>query len=79
MNSHQTVTLVEKLLKLGLNQDDIGIITPYSIQLRALKKFHRETPNIKVGTVEDFQGKFNCLMALFSVHMYHKIFFIFHA
>lgn len=42
-------------MKLGLNGDDIGIITPYALQMRAIRK-KLDKPEIRVGTVEDFQG-----------------------
>lgn len=69
MNCHlqKTVALVEKLIKFGVTEEDIGIITPYSIQLRALKRYHKDMPDIKVGTVEDFQGKFNRLVTTFPI------------
>lgn len=43
---------------IGLNQNDIGIISPYSMQVRALEKTleRHAVPDIKIGTVEDFQG-----------------------
>lgn len=47
----------------GLNEEDIGIITPYSLQLRALKKAHEKRPQITVGTIDDFQGKFMCFLS----------------
>ncbi|XP_055300785.1 probable RNA helicase armi [Sitodiplosis mosellana] len=39
-----------------LNEEDIGIITPYFLQFKALKRRHEKRPNIMIGTVEDFQG-----------------------
>ncbi|XP_055304449.1 probable RNA helicase armi isoform X2 [Sitodiplosis mosellana] len=56
---HVSVKLVEELIQSGLSEEDIGIITPYSVQLRALKKYHNKQfpkPNMKIGTIEDFQG-----------------------
>lgn len=49
---------MEKLIKMGLPEEDIGIITPYALQLSALQKCHANRPGITIGTVEDFQG--NC-------------------
>lgn len=79
-HSQQTVALVEKLIKFDLTEDEIGIITPYAIQLRALKKYHKETPDIKVGTVEDFQGKLSRFILRY-IHKQHFQFidnFLFH-
>lgn len=39
---------------MGCNNDDIGIITPYALQQRLIEKNLDE--DIKVGTIEDFQG-----------------------
>ncbi|KAM1216197.1 probable RNA helicase SDE3 [Malus sylvestris] len=43
----------------NLNEEDIGIITPYRQQVLKLKKaFENESmPNIKIGSVEQFQGQ----------------------
>ena len=51
----QIIWLTKKLLKRGLNANDIGIITPYALQMRAIRKT-LDKPEIRVGTVEDFQG-----------------------
>lgn len=40
----------------GMNEKDIGIITPYAMQSRAIEHRLKNNPQIKVGTVEDFQG-----------------------
>lgn len=53
----QTHILVDKLKKRGLPEEDIGIITPYALQLNALQNCHAKNPGITIGTVEDFQGK----------------------
>lgn len=47
--------MVENLLTLGLSEDDIGIITPYALQTRAIESSLKR-PEIRIGTVEDFQG-----------------------
>lgn len=47
--------LAEKIMSMGLSGDDIGIIAPYSLQMRAIEKSLKR-PEIRVGTVEDFQG-----------------------
>lgn len=48
--------LLDKLHGFGLSGKEIGIITPYAMQTRALKKRFESMPEIKIGTVEDFQG-----------------------
>ncbi|XP_031636601.1 probable RNA helicase armi isoform X2 [Contarinia nasturtii] len=49
--------LVEKIMNMGMDHADIGIITPYAMQTRALEnKLETDYPEIRVGTVEDFQG-----------------------
>ncbi|XP_031617415.1 probable RNA helicase armi [Contarinia nasturtii] len=51
------VSLLGKLKAFGLNGEEIGIITPYAMQSRALKKcFESISDDIRIGTVEDFQG-----------------------
>lgn len=41
----------------GLNSNDIGIIAPYILQVRAIEyKLKNKYPEIKVGTVEEFQS-----------------------
>lgn len=45
---------------MGFNVDDIGIITPYTLQVKDIRKicndfFDGEYP--KVGSVEEFQGQ----------------------
>lgn len=47
-----------KLLKSGINENDIGIITPYSRQVSLIKSFLGtfNIDNITVGSVEEFQG-----------------------
>lgn len=52
------VTLAKELIKMGLHADDIGIITPYAAQIKAIKK-RLETDGIYVETktVDGFQGR----------------------
>lgn len=54
------VYLVSQLYKCGLTEDDIGIITPYTLQARELRImseefFEGKLP--KIGSVEEFQGQ----------------------
>lgn len=46
--------LVDKLLKSGVNQDDIGIITPYKDHEDYLKS---KIEGVKIHTVDGFQGR----------------------
>lgn len=44
-------------MALGMDPEDIGVITPYALQTRALESsLQSEYAGIRVGTVEDFQG-----------------------
>lgn len=54
------VYLVNQLYKCGLKEDDIGIITPYTLQAREMRLmcedfFEGKIP--KIGSVEEFQGQ----------------------
>lgn len=54
--SKQVRFLVDSMMKLAMNENDIGVITPYSMQVRIIEFGLSQYPNLKVGTVEDFQG-----------------------
>lgn len=45
---------LEKLLQLGVNPQDIGIISPYNAQVSLLKK---QLEGIEISTVDGFQGR----------------------
>lgn len=51
--------MVNNLMLMGYGPDDIGIITPYSLQVKEIRSmcacFEMELP--KIGTVEEFQGQ----------------------
>ncbi|KAF9973542.1 hypothetical protein BGZ73_003205 [Actinomortierella ambigua] len=52
------VEYVKDLLKAGLPQDEIAIITPYSAQNALLKQLLRDDyPDVEIGTVDGFQGR----------------------
>ncbi|KAG0234521.1 hypothetical protein BGW41_001120 [Actinomortierella wolfii] len=52
------VNYVKDLLKAGVPQDEIAIITPYSAQNALLRQLLREDfPDIEIGTVDGFQGR----------------------
>lgn len=48
-----------KLMRHGCDADDIGIITPYTQQVKTIRNIIESTDLIapKVGTVEEFQGQ----------------------
>ncbi|RCH90379.1 hypothetical protein CU097_005726 [Rhizopus azygosporus] len=49
---------VKALLEKGLQEDQIGIITPYAFQVSKLRREIREHwPGIEIGTVDGFQGR----------------------
>ncbi|XWS13673.1 hypothetical protein CRYUN_Cryun36dG0058500 [Craigia yunnanensis] len=60
IEASKVVEIVKSLTNSGiLSQEDIGVITPYRQQVLKLKKAFEnlETPDIKVGSVEQFQGQ----------------------
>ncbi|KAJ4843442.1 putative RNA helicase sde3 [Turnera subulata] len=60
IEASKVVEVVRKLITRGdLIETDIGVITPYRQQVLKLKKAFedREMPDIKVGSVEQFQGQ----------------------
>lgn len=60
IEASKVVEVVKSLTATGiLTQEDIGIITPYRQQVLKLKKAFEnlEIPDIKVGSVEQFQGQ----------------------
>ncbi|XP_050216719.1 probable RNA helicase SDE3 [Mercurialis annua] len=60
IEASKVVEITIKLIERGnLNESDIGIITPYRQQVTKLKKAFEDLdmPDIKVGSVEQFQGQ----------------------
>ncbi|CEP12707.1 hypothetical protein [Parasitella parasitica] len=52
------LTHIRALLRDGLQEDQIGVITPYAAQVSKLKRDIREHwPRIEIGTVDGFQGR----------------------
>lgn len=53
----------------GIKESDIGIITPYSLQVKVLKQlFDKQCENsISIGTVEEFQGQERLIILLSTV------------
>lgn len=53
----QIKSFIGKLLTQNIEQDDIGVITPYHAQMLALRKGLKSLKKVRVGTVEEFQGE----------------------
>lgn len=55
----KVIEIIKKLTKKNLNEGDIGVITPYRQQVLKLKKVleNLDLLDIKVGSVEQFQGQ----------------------
>jgi hypothetical protein len=75
----KVVQIVDDLLKNGLpnrqvTNDDIGIISPYKSQVNKIKE--KLGAEIKVGTVEDFQGKEKLIIVISTVKSACKLGFI---
>eukprot|EP01133_Synstelium_polycarpum_P018869 gene18869-22570_t len=49
---------IEKLVRYGMDQAAIGVITPYNGQVKALKALVQpQFPDVEIGTVDGFQGR----------------------
>ncbi|GAM26146.1 hypothetical protein SAMD00019534_093210 [Acytostelium subglobosum LB1] len=48
---------VDKLIKYGIQQESIGVITPYNGQVKQLKSTLGDYKAIEIGTVDGFQGR----------------------
>ncbi|GAA0156850.1 RNA helicase [Lithospermum erythrorhizon] len=59
IEASKVVEIIKYLKDKGINKDDIGVITPYKQQVlkirKALESF--DSPDIRVGSVEQFQGQ----------------------
>ena len=77
------VDYVKKLLEFNVDEDDIGIITPYRKQVQKLKwrLEERGMTDITVGTTEEFQGqerkviivstvRYDAFLAKFCIYIY---------
>lgn len=49
--------LVKFYIKHGLKQEDIGVITPYKLQVKFIMSRLEKFPNVRVKTVDGFQGR----------------------
>ncbi|KAJ0981677.1 hypothetical protein J5N97_009932 [Dioscorea zingiberensis] len=59
IEASKVIEIIRKLTSTGLSEAEIGIITPYRQQVLKLKKALEslEMPDLKVGSVEQFQGQ----------------------
>lgn len=49
---------VEKLIKLGLNQEEIAVIAPYNLQVELLRlRLSNDYPKVEIKSVDGFQGR----------------------
>lgn len=64
-----------RLKKLGISMKNVGIITPYSLQVKRLRSIIDEgipDSGLKVGSVEEFQGQERDIILLSTVRTNHK-------
>lgn len=67
--------IITKLFSLGFTENDIGVITPYSLQvkdLRLLCEHQFENRSIKIGSVEEFQGQERNIIIISTVRSKSK-------
>ncbi|KAG8899891.1 hypothetical protein FRB99_006393 [Tulasnella sp. 403] len=64
------IEYIERLLsdsRHPLSADDIGVISPYRSQTQKLRKRLRDRPQLKVGSVEEFQGQERMVILITTV------------
>lgn len=71
----QVISILTQLFLLGFSDNDIGVITPYSLQVKDLrilcdKQF--ENRSIKIGSVEEFQGQERKIIIISTVRSKRK-------
>ncbi|THH07161.1 hypothetical protein EW145_g3579 [Phellinidium pouzarii] len=59
--------------KLRLEQQHIGVISPYNAQCRKIAKLFKDWPNIKIGNVEDYQGQERRIIIISTVRSSLKL------
>lgn len=65
-----------RLKKLGISMQNVGIITPYSLQVKRLRGIFDEAMpgcGLKVGSVEEFQGQERDIILVSTVRTNHKL------
>lgn len=57
------------IIRSGIKESDIGIITPYYLQVKVLKQVFDKLcgKSISIGTVEEFQGQERLIILLSTV------------
>lgn len=67
----QVVLFTKRLLQFGLSPDEIGIITPYQLQVKQIRSQMEEFLQLdvfpKVGSVEEFQGQERMVILISTV------------
>jgi len=66
-----------KLKKLGVSMTDVGVITPYALQVKNLKRIINESMpdcGLKIGTVEEFQGQERNIILVSTVRTSNHLF-----
>lgn len=71
----QVLSVLTQLFQLGFKDNDIGVITPYSLQVKDLrilcdKQF--ENRSVKIGSVEEFQGQERNIIIISTVRSKSK-------
>lgn len=69
----QVLCLVNQLYDCGLTENDIGIITPYTLQARELRLMSVEffgDKQPKIGSVEEFQGEYDSVRKAINTYTY---------
>ena len=54
------------IVLLGIDQEEIGVLTPYKAQVRAIREFLKvaNLSDISVGSVEQFKGQVWCKLQI---------------
>ena len=66
---YRVLDYIENLVKFGIDEDDIGVITPYRRQVQKLKwkLEEKNLTDVTVGTTEEFQGQERKVIILSTV------------
>ena len=65
---------IEKLIKIDINQSEIGVVSPYKLQCKKIRRKCSEMKysGITVGTAEVFQGQERKVMIMSTVRARQK-------